>query len=124
MGKNSIKKRRRCSLKPLWQRKLAMESINYLLKEAEKAAKRREYELSKRYVFLAKRTGMKYNVRIPGDLKRKICKNCLVFLIPGKNAKVRILSKKKRVVVTCLLCNHVRRFPYAKEKSRKNIGND
>ncbi len=112
--------KRRHFVKPLWQRKLAIESIRQLINEAKKSAERGEYELSRRYVFLAKKTGMKYNVRIPRDLKRKICKNCLVFLIPGKNAKVRILSKKKRVVIRCLLCNSVRRFPYAKEKCNKH----
>ncbi|MDY6966304.1 MAG: ribonuclease P protein component 4 [Halobacteriota archaeon] len=67
-------------------------------------------ERSDRYVELARRMGMRNRVRIPKHLKIRMCKHCYSFLVPGKNARVRL--RGNYVVTTCLNCNKPMRRPY------------
>lgn len=48
--------------------------------------------LAKRYVGLIRRISTHYKIRLPRDIKNRICKNCNAFLIPGKTCSVRILN--------------------------------
>ena len=54
----------------------------------------------------------KYNVRLPRDMKRYICKDCHTFLLPGKTAQVRV--KKGKIVIKCLHCGNYKRYLYKK----------
>jgi len=65
---------------------------------------------SERYVQLARKIGMRYRVRIPRHLKMRFCKNCHAFLIPGRNARVRL--KGENLTTTCLRCGKQTRRPY------------
>lgn len=69
-------------------------------------------ELSNRYVELAKKIGMKYNVSIPGDLKKRMCGECHAFLVPGRNCVVRVNSKNSTINYRCESCGHVNRYGY------------
>jgi ribonuclease P protein subunit RPR2 len=66
--------------------------------------------LSKRYVLLARKIGMRHRVRIPAELKRRVCKGCGAFLVPGANCRVRI--RDYRIVTTCLECGRQIRRPF------------
>jgi len=104
---------------------IAEERIQYLFRQAYDAAKAGENEHSKRYVKLAKAIGMKSQLPIPKMLKRKFCKRCYSFFIPGKTVRVRIQKKNGYVVYTCLSCSNVQRYPFSKErkalKSKQNL---
>ncbi|MEA1997785.1 MAG: ribonuclease P, partial [Euryarchaeota archaeon] len=65
---------------------------------------------SDRYVQLARLIGMRYRVRIPSQLKMRICKGCYTYLIPGKNARVRL--RGEYITTTCLKCGQQMRRPY------------
>ena len=97
-----------------WQR-IAKERILLLFEQAGKAFEKHP-ERSKRYVELARKIGMRYNVRIPKDLRRKFCKRCFSYLKPGVNCRVRTSQSKQSVVVTCLVCGGASRRPYIREK--------
>lgn len=88
--------------KPEYQEKIAEERIDILFKEAASA----EPELGKRYVRLAKKIGMRYNIRL-GRLKRKFCRHCYSFFT-AKNSKIRI--KNGTINIKCLSCNNVKRI--------------
>ena len=94
--------------KPDYQIKIAKERIAILFSEAEKAVKE-DPELAKRYMKLAKRIGMRYNVRL-GKLRRKFCKHCYNYFLPGKTSIHRL--KDGKINVKCLSCNKVIRYPY------------
>lgn len=47
--------------------------------------------------------------RIEPAIKRKICKSCHQYLVPGKTCKIRV--KKKVVIHKCMLCHCEKRFP-------------
>ncbi|MCD6402785.1 MAG: ribonuclease P [Candidatus Aenigmarchaeota archaeon] len=106
---------RRVKKKPLWQKKIALERIITLFELAKKELDIHP-ERSRRYVELLRKIGLRYNVRLPKDIKRSICKECNTILIPGKTAKVRLDSKKKTVIIKCLECGKIYRYPYSKEK--------
>ncbi|MDK2974773.1 MAG: ribonuclease protein subunit [Methanofollis sp.] len=68
---------------------------------------------SNRYVALARRIGMRQRVRIPAELRFRFCRRCLAYLVPGASARVRVQHGK--VIVTCLVCGHQKRYPVVKK---------
>ncbi|MGB9636672.1 MAG: ribonuclease P protein component 4 [Thermoplasmata archaeon] len=94
--------------------KLAMERIFSLFETSKKFYEQGWLDHARRSLYLARKIGMRYNVRLPAVIKRAFCKHCYTLFVPGKNARVRV--KKGRIIVTCLNCNHVFRYPYMKEK--------
>lgn len=73
--------------------------------------------LSKRYIELAQRIAMRSGVRLGPERKQFICKNCNSLLVPGVNCRVRVRAEGgTHIVVTCLECGLVKRYPAVKEK--------
>ncbi len=116
---NKKQKKRKASVKPRWQKEIAKERIEILFKQADEEFSAGRKDLANRYVELARKISMRYNVRIPRELKRKFCKKCHSFLKPGVNARVRVRSEKKYVLVTCLECGNKMRYPYVREKKKQ-----
>ena len=98
----------RRSRKPQWQIRIAKERIKILFDLAEKELKRHP-ERSRRYVQLARKIGLRYNVRLPKQLKRKFCKNCNTLLKPGLTAERSVDNRNKTIVIKCLKCNKIYR---------------
>ncbi len=63
-----------------------------------------------RYVELARKLSMRHRVRIPRELKMRICKHCYSYLTPGEISRVRLDGRN--IVVTCLNCGGQMRRPY------------
>lgn len=103
--------------KPGWQQDIALERIEILFSLAGKEFARHP-DRSHRYAELARKIGMRYNVSIPKQIKRRICNKCNRYLFPGKNSKVRSSSSTLAMEVKCLECGHVARYPYAREKRK------
>jgi ribonuclease P protein subunit RPR2 len=97
--------------KPDQQIKIAKERIQTLVPLAEKEFKKHP-ERSRRYIQLARKIGLRYNVRLPKEIKRKFCKKCSILLIPGLTSQVRIDSKNKILNIKCLKCEKIYRYPY------------
>jgi ribonuclease P protein subunit RPR2 len=105
--------------KKLAQSRLAVSSrIEFLINKAEEVA-RKDLPLANRYVTLARNLSMRLNVHIPSRLKKKYCKHCYTFLVPGVNCRVR--TKKSKLVYSCLSCQKFMRFPFVKEKKRRRL---
>jgi ribonuclease P protein subunit RPR2 len=95
--------------------KIALESVKILLIEAE-AIFDENKELANSYVRKAKRLAMKVNLRIPSNLRKKYCKHCDSFLVPGKNLRVR--TKDSRIVYYCMDCKKYMKFGLKPKKSK------
>lgn len=93
------------------QQELGLERIKILFDRAGFEFKKHP-ERSHRYIQLARKIAMRYNIRMPKCLKRKFCKKCYRYLVPGVNCMVRINKTKKVSTVTCLECRNVMRYPY------------
>ncbi|HOX34290.1 MAG TPA: ribonuclease P protein component 4 [Methanoregulaceae archaeon] len=89
-------------------RKIAKERIDRLFSQAQ-AVFASHPRLSDRYVEIARKIAMRQRVRISRVFRRKFCRRCSSYLVPGKTSRVRIRSG--RVVVTCLVCKARRRYP-------------
>jgi len=90
-----------------YQKEEAMAKIKELFKEA-KLIFNKDPKLSNKYVNLARKIAMKHTLVIPKELKRKFCKHCYSYLVPGKNSRVRI--QKSRVIYYCENCKKFMRF--------------
>ncbi len=97
------------------QKEIAKERIVKLFQQAEEVYSK-DQSLSDRYVFLARKIAMKAKVRIPRELKRKFCKHCYKFLIPGVNCRVR--KQTGKIVISCLECKKFMRIPCLKKKKK------
>ena len=100
---------------------VASERIEILVDQARQMVEKDE-RLSKRYVGLARKISERTKVRIPTETKRYLCKNCGIALVPGRNAKVRLHAAKSGLVITCLSCGAVKRYPILSKNSTTNRG--
>jgi ribonuclease P protein subunit RPR2 len=90
-------------------KEIAMDRIHRLFELAEQ-----EYtnhpERSCRYASLARRIGMRHRVRLPRELRQKVCRDCNSYLVPGSTSRIRL--QKRHVCITCLKCGRIMRYPY------------
>src|SRR5260370_11342551 len=89
---------------------VATERFQILLDQAKKMALTDE-KLSRRYVSLARKISSRTKVRIPRESKMYLCKGCGLALVPGHNAKIRLHAHTTGIVISCLSCGAVKRYP-------------
>ncbi len=89
--------------------RLAQERISDLFALAETEARDARSTLPNRYVALARRIGMRYNVRLLAEYRDLYCRGCSVFWVEGRTVRTRL--RVGRQVRTCLVCGRVRRVP-------------
>jgi ribonuclease P protein subunit RPR2 len=92
--------------------KIAQSRISYLLELSDEIFSDSK-ALANRYVDLATKYAQRVRIRLPKKWKKRICRNCGRFLMPGINCRVRLQSRKGKgthISITCLECNHVSRY--------------
>ncbi|OLB68718.1 hypothetical protein AUI06_10250 [archaeon 13_2_20CM_2_52_21] len=100
---------------------VASERFQILIDQAKKMALTDE-KLSRRYVSLARKISSRTKVRIPKESKMYLCKGCGLALIPGHNAKIRLHAHTTGIVISCLSCGVVKRYPVsAKTAASKGL---
>jgi len=107
------KQRKKHVQKPTLMQAIAKERIEQLFKHAEEIVKKNP-ERARRYITLARKISMKAKVKIPSRLKRKYCKYCYSFLLPGFNCRVR--NNKGIIVYYCLECKHFNKVGFRSKK--------
>ncbi len=101
---------RKRSRKPKWQLKIAKERIEILFKLAKKELKTHP-KRSRRYVELARKIGLRYNIRLPKEIKRSFCKDCNTLIIIGKTAKELDKELPGLKLIKCLNCGEIKKIP-------------
>jgi ribonuclease P protein subunit RPR2 len=86
-------------------RKIADGQIRELFRQADANLK-----YADKYVRAAWKIATKTKTPIPRELKRRFCRKCLSFWIPGRTCRVRV--SKGRIIYLCFSCKHIRRFVY------------
>ena len=91
--------------------------FDFALSELRRGNERRAREACEYLLKLSMRT----RVRPRRELRRKICKNCRLPLLPGLSASVRTRSQGRfsYVVVRCLACGYIHRYPYKRGRARE-----
>jgi ribonuclease P protein subunit RPR2 len=87
--------------------RIARERIADLFALAEREATQGNGRLAGRYVALARRVGMRYNVRLLAEYRELYCRGCSAFWVDGRTVRTRIRSGRR--TRTCLLCGRTRR---------------
>ena len=108
--------KQRSSGKPKWQKKTVSERIERLMSQAKKIFPDHP-ERSRRYIEMAKKLAMRYNVRLSPEQKSMFCKECLT-LRTTETSTVRTSPTQKSVITTCKHCGNVSRKPYRKGNSK------
>ncbi|MEM4246767.1 MAG: ribonuclease P [Candidatus Woesearchaeota archaeon] len=62
-----------------------------------------------RLIAKAHRLVLRSKLKLPSVLKRRYCKHCKAFWVPGKSVRVRLA--KGRIVYSCLSCRKIQRMP-------------
>ena len=92
-------------------KKVAKVRVRRMLDLAKRTVKEDE-ALAQRYADMARRIGMKTNVRIPEEYRPMLCRKCKRFIYPGLSCRVRIRQRREpHVAITCLYCGGVMRRP-------------
>lgn len=99
-------------------RDLVLQRMRYLFRIAVESVKAGDLEYSRKIVKIMLRLSQATRVRMPRRIKRSLCKRCLSPLIPSVTSTVRLRSQGKLsyVVVRCLLCGWIKRYPYKPQK--------
>lgn len=90
------------------QKEIAKERISKLFQQAEEAFPKNK-DLANRYVTLARKIAMKVKLRMPREYKRRYCKHCYKYLMPGENCRIR--TYRGKVIISCLECKKFTRIP-------------
>jgi ribonuclease P protein subunit RPR2 len=89
--------------------RVARERVADLFALAESEAAGGHADLADRYVALARRIGMRYNVRLLSEYRELYCRTCSAFWIEGRTVRTRLRGGRR--VRTCLKCGRERRTP-------------
>ncbi len=108
---------RRRSVQNPFYRQIAEERIGILFNLAKKEFDTHP-DRSRRYVQLARKIGMRYNVRLAHDVKRSFCKECGTLLVPGKTSIVRTNARERALRIKCLNCGHYYRYPISLKRAK------
>ncbi|UIO99084.1 ribonuclease P [Halobaculum sp. CBA1158] len=89
---------------------IAEERIERLDAFARSMARAGERDRAREAVRLARRIAQRHRCGVPRRFERFTCDDCDAYLIPGRNARVR-LREASHVVVRCD-CGATARYPY------------
>src|SRR5437879_7407356 len=72
---------------------------------------RKNEKLLRPYVSRGRKISSRTKVRVPRESKMYLCKGCGLALVPGHNAKIRLHAHTTGIVISCLSCGAVKRYP-------------
>jgi RNase P subunit RPR2 len=87
--------------------RIARERVDDLFALAEKEAANHQRELADRYVRLARRIGMRYNLRFLPEYRELYCQGCSAYWVEGSTVRTRLTGGRR--TRTCLVCGRRRR---------------
>ncbi len=88
---------------------IGLQRVRLLYSYAVEAVRKGDYNHARYLISVALSILRRLRLRKPLLIRRGICKNCLIPLVPGLTSTVRI--RRNRVIVTCRLCGYIRRYP-------------
>ena len=87
-------------------RKIADAQIRELFRQAELSSRK----TAGRCVEIALKISTKTKTPIPREFKRRFCKKCHSYLVPGENCRIRVSGGK--IICSCFACKTITRFGY------------
>ena len=88
---------------------IARERMDLLMAQALNSSHDGDMVKANRYAGLARRIGMRYNVRMRPEHRQLICRKCAALLIPSRTITIRIVRGRR--VARCHSCGNIARTP-------------
>ncbi|MCE4609215.1 MAG: ribonuclease P Rpr2/Rpp21/SNM1 subunit [Desulfurococcales archaeon] len=103
-------------------RDLVRQRVHYLYKLAVEETEKGRLDYAASLGNYIKKLSKETGTRLPRDIKRSLCKNCGLPLIPGITSRVRLRTQGRfsYIVITCARCGWIHRYPY--KAGRRNDG--
>ncbi|MFZ0830355.1 MAG: hypothetical protein WCB18_03880 [Thermoplasmata archaeon] len=120
-GPGSARRRGRRGRRTAGMIRAAQERIQDLFSLAESEVRRSPENLSQRYVLLARKIGMRYNVRLLREYRDVYCRGCSAYWVEGRSVRTRLRAGRR--TQTCLQCGRVRRIAI-KHRTASLAGSD
>jgi len=89
------------------KRQKAEKDIIMLMESAGKIFKTNR-KMAHLYAKKSRRLAMKNKIKLPANIKRRICKNCYSYLSPGINCRIR--TRDGKLIIYCFECKKYTRF--------------
>jgi ribonuclease P protein subunit RPR2 len=118
-GPGSSRRRGRRGRRTAAMIRAAQERIQDLFSLAEAEVRRSPTNLSRRYVLLARKIGMRYNVRLLREYRDVYCRGCSTFWVEGRSVRTRFRAGRRSQ--TCLQCGRVRRIAIKHRTRTKGV---
>jgi len=91
-------------------KRLARARIKLLWEQASEIANTDPKD-ARRRMQVAFRVAQKARIKVPQDIKRKICRQCGMVLVSGESYRVRMRNNRsKHLTVTCVACGNITRY--------------
>jgi ribonuclease P protein subunit RPR2 len=101
------------------QKTIASQRIEQLTRLAEHQALNGDLELAQRYLEHARNIATRVVVPLPAMVKRRVCKNCGTYLLPGVTSRTRV--HRGRIIHCCLHCGAYSRHPLHQKTIKSRI---
>ncbi|MEE9134488.1 MAG: RNase P subunit [Nitrososphaerales archaeon] len=86
-----------------------MQRISILMETALKTAVT-DLPLAREQADTAWRISLRFRIRLPYQIRQLFCRGCKKLIVPGLNARVRLVSRNPRGIrITCLDCGRIYR---------------
>ncbi len=93
-----------------------MQRIFILMDTALKTAGK-DLPLAREQADTARRISLRFRVRMPYQIRQLFCRGCKKLIVPGLNARVRLVSRNPRGIrITCMDCGRVYRKVIPRDK--------
>lgn len=92
-------------------KQLAKSEIEKLMSSAKDSFKTDKAKANN-FVKKARRLAMKHKIRLAPTIKRRFCKYCYSFFVPGINCRIR--TRDAKIVVYCSECKKFARYTIIK----------
>ena len=97
--------------------KIALERIHTLFQQAESTFPHDPWQ-AQRHVDLARKIAQRTRTHLPSHLRRRVCRKCEAYLVPGATSRTRIRQRREpHVATTCLRCGNIQRHPLKEKKT-------
>ncbi len=90
------------------QKEIALQRVEILIEQCTDSAKF-DMSIARRQAAIARTLCLRFNLRLPYEMRQIYCHGCKNLILPGMNARIRLSKRRKAVTITCLDCGFIYR---------------
>jgi len=90
------------------QKEIALQRVEILIEQCTDSAKF-DMGVARRQAAIARSLCLRFNVRLPYEMRQIFCHGCKNLILPGLNSRIRLSKRRKGLNITCLDCGFIYR---------------